>query len=124
MALSYFGTIRIELIKLGEGESVFCDFSKDFGYGLHRMGFLIDNQQISLAEADAVGFKMIIKDAGIVLDGDGYYAYLDTEKEIGINLELIEKPKGRIKPGKIYPMDLDEKNCLLVVLIMNFMNVK
>ena len=47
-------------------------------------------------------FKMIMDGAGFGLDGEGHYAYLDTEKEIGITLELIERPKSRLKPDRIY----------------------
>jgi hypothetical protein len=45
---------------------------------------------------------MIMDGAGFGLDGEGHYAYLDTEKEIGITLELIERPKSRLKPDRIY----------------------
>jgi hypothetical protein len=103
LALSYFGPMRIELIEPGEGESVYHDFVREHGYGLHHLGLLTDNMKASLAEAEAAGFKMIMDGAGFGLDGDGHYAYLDTEKEIGITLELIERPKGRLKPEKVYP---------------------
>ena len=108
LALSYFGAMRIELIEPGEGESVYHDFVKEHGYGLHHLGLLTENMKASLEEAEAAGFKMIMDGAGFGLDGDGHYAYLDTEKEIGITLELIERPKGRLKPEKIYPPEPDE----------------
>ena len=41
--------------------------------------------------------------SGFGLDGDGHYAYLDTEATFGIMLELIERPKGRVAPEKIFP---------------------
>jgi methylmalonyl-CoA/ethylmalonyl-CoA epimerase len=103
LALSYFGPMRIELIEPGEGESIYADFVKEHGYGLHHLGLLTDNMEESLAEAESAGFKMIMDGAGFGLDGDGHYAYLDTEKEIGITLELIERPKRRQHPEKIYP---------------------
>lgn len=103
LALSYFGTLRIELIEPGEGKSVYHDFIREHGYGLHHLGLLTENMEASLVEAEAAGFKMIMDGAGFGLDGDGHYVYLDTEKEIGITLELIERPKGRLKPEKIYP---------------------
>jgi methylmalonyl-CoA/ethylmalonyl-CoA epimerase len=107
LALSYFGTMRIELIEPGEGESVYAVFVREHGYGLHHLGLLTDNMETSLAEAEAAGFNMIMDGAGFGLDGDGRYAYLDTEKEIGITLELIERPKGRLKPEKIYPPEVE-----------------
>jgi methylmalonyl-CoA/ethylmalonyl-CoA epimerase len=105
LALSYFGPMRIELIEPGEGESIYADFVLEHGYGLHHLGLLTDNMEESLAEAESAGFKMIMDGAGFGLGGDGHYAYLDTEKEIGITLELIERPKGRLIPEKIYPSE-------------------
>jgi methylmalonyl-CoA/ethylmalonyl-CoA epimerase len=103
LALSYFGPMRIELIEPGEGESVYHDFVNEHGYGMHHLGLLTDNMAASLAEAEAAGFTMIMDGSGFGLGGDGHYAYLDTEKTIGITLELIERPKDRLKPEKIYP---------------------
>ena len=35
--------------------------------------------------------------------GDGGFAYLDTERELGLILELIEIPKERIPPEAEFP---------------------
>jgi hypothetical protein len=59
--------------------------------------------QAALAEAEAAGLEMTQDGAGFGRDGDGHYAYLDTEAVIGVALELIERPKGRMPPEKIYP---------------------
>jgi hypothetical protein len=39
------------------------------------------------------------------LDGDGHYAYLETDDLIGTTLELISRPQRRVPPEKIYPED-------------------
>lgn len=103
LALSYFGPMRIELIEPGDGESVYHDFVKEHGYGLHHLGLLTENMKESLKEAKSAGIVMIMDGEGFGLDGDGHYAYLDTEKDFGVTLELIERPKGRLQPEKIYP---------------------
>jgi catechol 2,3-dioxygenase-like lactoylglutathione lyase family enzyme len=105
LALSYFGPMRIELIEPGEGESIYHDFVKEHGYGIHHLGLLTENMNESIQEARSVGIEMIMDGAGFGLDGDGHYAYLDTEKDFGVTLELIERPKGRLKPEKIYPLE-------------------
>jgi methylmalonyl-CoA/ethylmalonyl-CoA epimerase len=46
---------------------------------------------------------MIMDGAGFGLDGDGHYAYLDTEAMLGVTLELIQRPMRRRPPEKIYP---------------------
>lgn len=103
VALSYFGPMRVELIEILEGDTVHADFVAEHGYGVHHFGVLVDSMEEGLAEAEAAGIKMIMDGAGFGLDGDGHYAYLDTEDKIGVTLELIERPKGRMTPEKVYP---------------------
>ena len=109
IALSYLGPMRIELIEMVEGDSVYADFVKEHGYGVHHFGVLVNNMQEALAEAEAAGLKMTQDGAGFGRDGDGHYAYLDTEDKIGVTIELIERPKGRLEPEKIlYPTKGDK----------------
>ena len=100
VALSYFGPMRVELIEMLEGDTVYADFVREHGYGVHHFGLLVDNMAEALAEAEAAGIRMTMDGAGFGLDGDGHYAYLDTEDKLGVALELIERPKARMKPEK------------------------
>ena len=110
IALSYLGPMRIELIELGEGDTVYADFVRTHGYGVHHLGILVEDMEAALAEAAAAGVAMLQDGAGFGRDGDGHYAYLDTEDEIGVMLELIERPKGRVPPDKIYPHEEPEED--------------
>jgi catechol 2,3-dioxygenase-like lactoylglutathione lyase family enzyme len=103
LALSYLGPLRIELIELGKGDTVYSDHVRGHGYGVHHFGILVDDMQAALSEAEAAGLTMTQDGAGFGRDGDGHYAYLNTEEAIGVTLELIERPKGRVPPEKIYP---------------------
>lgn len=103
IALSYFGSMRVELIEMKEGDTVYAEFVRDHGYGVHHFGLLVDDMGKALAQAEAAGIEMIMDGAGFGLDGDGHYAYLDTEAQLGVTLELIERPKRRHQPEKIYP---------------------
>ncbi len=103
IALSYFGPTRIELIEIQEGDSIQADFIQAHGYGVQHLGILVDNMQTALQEARAKGFKVIQEGSGFGLDGDGHYAYLDTEDQFGVTYELIERPKRRHQPEKIFP---------------------
>ena len=105
VALSYFGPMRVELIQPLEGDTVYADFIREHGYGVHHFGILIDDMEAALREAEAAGFEMAMDGSGFGADGDGHYAYLDTESELGVMLELIQRPKGRATPEKIYPPD-------------------
>jgi len=103
VALSYFGPMRIELIEQVSGDTVYAEFIAKHGYGIQHLGVLVDDMKTALAQAETAGIAMTMDGAGFGLDGDGHYAYLDTEDLIGTTIELIERPKGRMKPEKIYP---------------------
>jgi hypothetical protein len=97
------GDTRIELIEPLEGESIYADFVEAHGYGSHHFGFLVDDMGEALAQAEAAGIEMIMDGAGFGLDGDGHYAYLDTESLVGFTIELIERPEKRVPPDRVYP---------------------
>lgn len=103
VALSNFGPMRIELIEPVAGESVYADFVREHGYGVHHFGLLTDDMQSALKEAEEAGLPMTMDGSGFGADGDGQYAYLDTEKFLGVTLELIARPGNRVKPEKVYP---------------------
>ena len=107
IALSWAGPMRIELIEVVSGEMIHNEFIRDHGYGLHHLGVLVEDMDAALAQAAAAGLTMIQDGAwGFGLDGDGHYAYLDTEDKIGITIELIQRPKRRLTPEKILTPDL------------------
>ena len=110
VALSYLGPLRIELIEPVEGDTIYADFVKEHGYGVQHFGVLVDDIQAAIAEAEAAGLTMIQDGSGFGADGDGHYAYLDTEDKIGTTIELIERPKGRVQPEKIYPPEEPEES--------------
>jgi catechol 2,3-dioxygenase-like lactoylglutathione lyase family enzyme len=103
VALSYFGPTRVEFIEIVEGPTVYADFVKEHGYGVQHLGVLVEDMDVALAQAQEAGFTMIMDGSGFGPDGDGHYAYLDTEKDYGVTLELICRPKRRQPPEKIYP---------------------
>ena len=108
LALSYLGPMRIELIEILEGATVYTDFVKEHGYGVHHFGVLVEDIEQAIAEAEMAGLVMTMDGAGFGSDGDGHYAYLNTEDKLGVTIELIERPRGRLTPEKIYPVD-DER---------------
>jgi catechol 2,3-dioxygenase-like lactoylglutathione lyase family enzyme len=103
VALSYLGSMRIELIEPLEGDTVYAEFVREHGYGLHHLGVLVDDMTQAIEQANAAGLSVTMDGAGFGRDGDGHYAYLDTEDLIGTTVELIERPKHRVPPEKIYP---------------------
>ena len=107
VALSWLGPLRLELIEMLEGDTIYAEFVAEHGYGVHHLGVLVDDMEAALAKAETAGLTMTMDGAGFGLDGDGHYAYLDTEDRLGTTFELIERPKGRLPPERIYPPDLE-----------------
>ena len=105
VALANVGPMRIELIETMEGDTVYAEFVRDHGYGVHHLGVLVDDMEEALTRARAAGLTMTQDGAGFGPDGDGHYAYLDTEPLMGTTIELIQRPKRRAAPEKVYPPD-------------------
>lgn len=105
VALSYIGKMRIELIEPLEGDTVYQEFVDKHGYGVHHLGVLTDSMDESLRMARESGLEMTQDGAGFGPDDDGHYAYLDTEYLLGTTIELIERPKRRNPPEKIFPTE-------------------
>lgn len=103
IALSYFGPMRVELIEQVDGDTVYQDFIDSHGYGIQHLGVLVEDMATAIEQANAAGINMVQDGAGFGPDNDGHYAYLDTEDLIGTTIELIQRPKGRKEPEKIYP---------------------
>lgn len=104
IALASLGPLRIELIEPVRGPSIFYDWIAKHGYGLHHVGIRVENMEAALAEARAAGLAVIQEGMGYGLDGDGHYAYLDTEQALGMILELSEFPKRRVSPERVFPV--------------------
>ena len=105
IALSYFGPTRIELIEVQSGDSIYADFIKDHGYGVQHLGILVEDMDAAKKEAQEKGFQIIQEGSGFGPDGDGHYAYLDSENRFGAIYELIERPKYRRPPEMIFPIE-------------------
>ena len=106
LAFAQIGSLAIELIEAVRGESIYSDFVREHGYGVHHFGVQVDNADEKIAQAASLGFQMIQDGSGFGKAGDGHYAYLDTEGEIGVTLELRELPTERVPPEKVYPPGL------------------
>jgi hypothetical protein len=103
LALAWIGKLRIELIQPLEGDTVYADFVRQHGYGLHHLGVLTQDMRDALRRAREAGLPMTMDGLGFGADGDGHYAYLDTDESLGTTIELIQRPRSRQPPERIYP---------------------
>jgi catechol 2,3-dioxygenase-like lactoylglutathione lyase family enzyme len=103
IGLNNISGVRIELIQPLEGPTVYHEFIEKHGYGLHHLGIYVDDIKAAIAEAEAAGITVSMEGGGHGLDGDGYFAYLDTEELLGTTYELIQRPLRRREPESVYP---------------------
>jgi hypothetical protein len=103
LALAQVGPMQLELIQPLAGDSLYAEAVEEQGYGLHHLAVLVDDMQSAAAQAQTAGLDVVLSGRGYGLDGDGGYAYLDTEGELGTILELVEVPARRAEPESTYP---------------------
>ena len=104
VAVANAGATRLELVQPLQGNTIYHEFVSENGYGkVRHFGLAVDNMQESLEIARRAGFTVTMEGSGYGLDGDGHFAYLDTEAIFGITLGLMERPKRRRPPRKIFP---------------------
>jgi methylmalonyl-CoA/ethylmalonyl-CoA epimerase len=90
IALAKAGPIQIELMQPLSGETIYDEYARRKGYGLHHLAIRAENMDESITEMKARGFK-------VIQSGNRpgtKWAYLDTEEQTGIIFELVEKKEA------------------------------
>jgi methylmalonyl-CoA/ethylmalonyl-CoA epimerase len=82
LALAKAGSIQIELMQPLQGETIYDEFVKRKGYGLHHLGIKTDDMERSVNEMETKG--------GVK------WAYLSTEPRVGLIFELLEKKTAKL----------------------------
>ena len=87
IALSPFGPVQLELIEPLEGDTIYGEFLKEKGGGLHHLGFDVDRIEDKITAMQKMGI-------GVLQSGKrpgAAFAYMDTEPLTGIIMEYIER---------------------------------
>ena len=103
LALTQVAELTFELVQPLTGENIFADYLDSKGEGLHHIGIFVPSIGDAVAEATGRGYSILQSGRGYGRAGDGGYAFLDTQRELGAILELIEVPRERVAPEMIYP---------------------
>jgi len=103
IAMAQAGPLNIELIEIVDGPTVYADHVAKHGYGVQHLGVQVDDADAAIAMANAAGIDVLQDGSGFGPDGDGHFAYLDTEDDLGVMIELREAPRRRHPPEKIFP---------------------
>ncbi|GAB2536850.1 VOC family protein [Gracilibacillus alcaliphilus] len=86
--LAFFdmGSVQLELIEPDEHPSTWREFLDEHGEGVHHIAFEVNGMKETLQTLDSNGFKLIQKGEYT----GGRYAYVDTEDQLKVLLELLE----------------------------------
>jgi len=87
LAFALAGPIEIELIELGEGESIWLEFLRTKGEGVQHLGIFVSDLGKELS-------RFTEMDIGTLQSGEDKYvrfAYMDTEGIAGVVIELIQR---------------------------------
>ena len=84
------GPIEMELMQPGTGQSIYHDFLKEKGEGLHHLAFDIEDMEDRLDSYQKMGIEVMQSGRTEI----GRFAYLDTESIGGVIIELLQR-KGR-----------------------------
>ena len=103
LALAQVGTTQYELIEPVEGPTTYHEYLDQRGEGLHHLGYYVDDIDAEIARMAALGYPLLQSGRGFGVDGDGAYAYFDSEAGLGCIVEAIRLPRQMPEPEYRFP---------------------
>ncbi len=85
-AASMIGKLQIHLIEPQDKESIFYKFLENGNFGLHHIGYQVDNVDDKIKEGESKGLKQVL--GGIVFKAK--FVYFDTTDTLGHILEFVQ----------------------------------
>ena len=100
IALTMVGNLQWELIQPLDDRSIYADFLREHGEGLHHLGVAVKDYGETLELMRGKGHT--------ILQGGLYnrveFAYLSTERDLGFITEIFDFPAGlKQEPDAVYP---------------------
>lgn len=103
LALTQVGDVMYELIQPVQGPSSYEEFLNERGEGLHHLGYFVDDIDEAIKEMEGKGFSLLQSGRNFGTEGDGAYAYFETEGALGHIIEAIEMPAAMPDPERTFP---------------------
>lgn len=82
------GKLQFELLQPVDPRSSWHDFLEKHGEGIHHIAFFVPNTDTAANSLKQYGY--VVTQRGLFTGRGGSYTYLDTDKDMGIVLELLE----------------------------------
>ncbi|MFZ5974908.1 MAG: VOC family protein [Bacillota bacterium] len=100
LALCNIGNVQWEIIEPKDDKSIYAEFLKEHGEGLHHCAFIADYNEFD-QKMKSKGYKVL--QAGT---WTGFtYTYYPTQEELGVIVETYDVPEGWEwpEPDAVYP---------------------
>ena len=99
IALAQAGAVQWEIIEPLWGESIYTEFLRERGEGLHHVAYFVDEEWRTAKDLEAVGLHAIL--SGFVKGRS--FIYFDTKERLGVPFELIGNRGTHLPPDSVYP---------------------
>src|SRR5215207_9695179 len=98
------GNLQFELLQPLDAPSSWKDFLDQHGEGIHHIAFFVPKTDVAAKSFEDNGY--VITQQGLFTGQTGMYTYLDTDKDLGIVIELLEHFGGSpALSGPPFPAD-------------------
>ncbi|GAA4558347.1 VOC family protein [Pseudonocardia xishanensis] len=92
---------QIELVQPLSGPSIYHDWIRTHGYGLHHVGYFVPDIHRAVEHVVRVNSGRVIQEGyGTGADGRGGFAYFTLPDRHEVVYELIERPSVRRSPPR------------------------
>jgi hypothetical protein len=92
---------QIEFLQPLDGPSIYHEWLAERGEGLHHLAVWVDSLDQAMASMTEAGYEVIQYGKGMGANGDGGFAYYDTQELFGVVSETVERPKVHREPEAI-----------------------
>jgi methylmalonyl-CoA/ethylmalonyl-CoA epimerase len=106
VAITKVGSVEWELIEPLDDKSIYAQFLAQTGGGLHHVAVGIDSYSDTLQTLRSKGHSIL--QGGSQKGGGATYAYMSTDRDIGVITEIVDWPEGlEHVADAVYPEDAD-----------------
>ncbi len=92
LACFEIGRLQFELLQPLDAPSAWMDFLQQHGEGIHHVAFFVPDTEKAVQSFADYGYQ--VTHQGLFTGRGGRYTYLDTDKDLGIVIELLEHFNG------------------------------
>jgi catechol 2,3-dioxygenase-like lactoylglutathione lyase family enzyme len=104
-AFAMTDNVQLEIIESLDGPNIYEEFLAAHGEGVHHLGIRVPDLRAAVAEMEARGYVVIQAGYGTGTNGEGGFAYFETDGLLGTLIEFLELPRQRIAAASCYPLE-------------------